>query len=200
MATKTELIKHADVTSEYTTEQILELKKCASDPIYCISNYFMVEHPVDGLVYFKLRKYQKDMIKMFQANTYSIMLCGRQLGKSQTSGAYLLWFAMFNKNKTILIASDKNDNAVELIYRIQLMYENCPLWLKPGVTVDGFNAHSVKFDNKSRILSAATTEKTGRGLSISLLFCLGGDTKLTVRNKNTKKIEQKSFEELYQCF
>jgi hypothetical protein len=51
------------------------------------------------------------------------------------------------------------------------MYETIPNWLKPGITADGWNKLSVGFDNKSRIISTATSESSGRGLSISLLFC-----------------------------
>lgn len=88
-----------------------------------------------------------------------------------SSMAYLLWFAMFNFEKTVLIASNKNDNAMECIYRIRFMYERLPHWLKPGLTDDGWNKHSVGFDNNSRIISTATSENSGRGFAISLLYC-----------------------------
>jgi hypothetical protein len=89
---------------------------------------------------------------------------------SVTSGAYLLWYATFHKDKTVLIASNKNSNAMEMIHRIRLGYENLPMWLKPGIKDDGWNKHSVGFDNGTRIISEATSENSGRGLSISLLY------------------------------
>lgn len=89
---------------------------------------------------------------------------------SQTSGAFLLWYAMFRNEKTVLIASNKNENAMEMIYRIKFMYEHVPHWLKPGVNDDGYNKHAIGFDNGSRIISTATSENSGRGMSISLLF------------------------------
>ena len=89
---------------------------------------------------------------------------------SITSSAFLLWYATFGFDKTILIASNKNDNAMEMIYRIRFMYERLPNWLKAGVNDDGWNKHSIGFDNGSRIHSTATTELSGRGMSISLLF------------------------------
>lgn len=99
---------------------------------------------------------------------------------SQTSAAYLLWYAMFHFEKTILIASNKNDNAMEMVYRIKFMYERVPHWLKPGLTEDGYNKHAIGFDNGSRIISTATSENSGRGLSIS---CIAGESLITVRNK-----------------
>lgn len=89
---------------------------------------------------------------------------------SVTSGAYLLWYATFHRDKTVLIASNKNSNAMEMIHRIRLGYENLPMWLKPGIKDDGWNKHSVGFDNGTRIISEATSENSGRGLSISLLY------------------------------
>ena len=131
----------------------------------------MVQHPVKGAVPFKLYPYQEHMIKCYHENRQIVVLSARQTGKTATSMAYLLWFAMFHFEKTVLIASNKNDNAMECIYRIRFMYERLPHWLKPGLTDDGWNKHSCGFDNGSRIISTATSENSGRGLSISLLFC-----------------------------
>lgn len=106
-------------------------------------------------------------------NPEHLYLVGRSMiptHNSWTSSAYLLWFATFHFEKTVLIASNKNDNAMEMIYRIRFMYERLPHWLKPGLEADGWNKHSVGFDNGSRINSTATSENSGRGLSISLLF------------------------------
>lgn len=89
---------------------------------------------------------------------------------SITSAIYLLWYAMFHFEKTILIASNKNAGAMEMIHRIRFAYEELPYWLKAGITEDGWNKHQVGFDNGSRIISTATSEDSGRGLSISKLF------------------------------
>ena len=48
-------------------------------------------------------------------------------------------------------------------------YENCPDFIRDAV-VD-YNKGSMTFANGSRIISATTTETTGRGLAISLLYC-----------------------------
>lgn len=87
-----------------------------------------------------------------------------------TVGAYLLWYTMFNDDKTVLIASNKDANAMELIKRIKYQYENLPLWIKPGVLDDGYNMHEIAFDTKSRIVSTATSSTAGRSFSISLLY------------------------------
>jgi hypothetical protein len=52
--------------------------------------------------------------------------------------------------------------------RIRFAYELCPDHIRAGVT--SYNKGSIDFENGSRIVSATTTENTGRGMSISLLY------------------------------
>lgn len=170
MGRKNNNLKAPGAESEFGPEQISELRKCALDPIYFIKNYVWIQHPTKGAVKFELYPYQEKMIRSYMDNRYTIVLSARQTGKSVTSAAYLLWYAIFNFDKTVLIASNKNANAMEMIFRIRYMYEELPHWLKPGVLDDGWNKHNIGFDNKSRIVSTATSEDSGRGMSISLLF------------------------------
>jgi len=163
-------LKKPNEETEYTYKQVQELKKCMADPVYFINNYVTIQHPLQGAVPFKLYDYQVKMIEAFNTNRFNCVLSARQSGKSITSAAYLLWFAMFNFDKTILIAANKNANAMEMILRIRFAYENLPFWIKPGVKDDGWNKHEIGFDNDSRIVSTATSEDSGRGMSISKLF------------------------------
>lgn len=87
---------------------------------------------------------------------------------TQTISMFLLWYSMFNRDQTILIASKNNSHAMEIMDRIRFAYEELPHWLKAGCKY--YNKHSIEFDNGSRIISQATTEKTGRGYSISKLY------------------------------
>ena len=169
-ANRTPQIKKANVEVEMTPDNVLDLKRCAEDPIYFCEKFVKIQHPTRGAIPFAMYDYQKDMMRMYMDNRFSIVLSARQTGKSITSAAYLLWFACFHFDKTILIASNKNSNAMEMIYRIRYAYENLPFWLKPGVLDDGWNKHNIGFDNGSRIISEATSEKSGRGLAISLVF------------------------------
>ncbi len=170
MVGKNEYVKRANQEVTFTPDNVMELRRCAEDPIYFIRHYVKIQHPTRGSIPFELYPYQERMIRAFQENKYTVILSARQTGKSITSAAYLLWFAIFNFDKTILIASNKNSNAMEMIHRIRYAYENLPSWLKPGVEDDGWNKHNIGFDNGSRIISTATTDDSGRGMAISLLF------------------------------
>jgi hypothetical protein len=75
---------------------------------------------------------------------------------------------MFVPDSTILVAAHKYTGAQEIMQRIRYAYENCPDHIKAGVTT--YNKGSLDFENGSRIVSATTTENTGRGMSITLLY------------------------------
>lgn len=165
------LLKPAHEPIEYTHNQLLELKKCSEDPIYFIETYMKIQHPTKGSINFVPYPYQKIAVKNFLNYKDNILLQARQSGKTQIVAGYLLWFASFHFDKTIMIVSNKNTSAMEIIHRIKYAYEELPMWLKPGVNSDGWNKHSVAFDNGSRIMSGATSEDSGRTYSISLLFC-----------------------------
>lgn len=170
MAAKNPYLKNAFEVHDYTIEQMREIQKCADDPMYFIRTYCIIQHPSKGAIPFALRPYQERVLDGFHNNRMSITLAPRQIGKSWLAGAYLLWWACFKEGQTIVVLSNKNDNAMEMISRCKFMYERCPHWLKPGLMQDGWNKHNLGFDNASRIISQATTENSGRGLSISLLF------------------------------
>jgi hypothetical protein len=87
---------------------------------------------------------------------------------STCAAAYLLWYSMFKPDSTILIAANVYVGAAEIMLRIRYMYENCPDFIRAGVIT--YNKGSIEFDNGSRITSRATTENTGRGMSLTLVY------------------------------
>lgn len=163
-----EFLKAPHAESEYDPHMIQELARCSTDPVYFMRNYIFVQHPKRGKVPFDLYDYQVEMVDAIHNNRHSIVLASRQVGKTITIAIYLLWFAMFNRDKTVLVASNKFSNALEIMQRVQFAYEELPFWLKPGVSE--FNKTSMEFDNGSRFFSQATTGDTGRGKALSKMF------------------------------
>lgn len=147
---------------------IQELARCMKDPVYFIVNYVKVQHPTRGVVPFKMFDYQVRYVRHLQENRWVMTLQPRQCGKTVTTAMYLLWYALFTPDVTVLIASKNQGHALEISARIRFAYEELPNWIKAGLKY--YNRHNIEFDNGSRILSEATTEKTGRGLSISKLY------------------------------
>jgi hypothetical protein len=75
---------------------------------------------------------------------------------------------MFVPDSTILVAAHKYAGAQEIMQRVRYAYESVPNHIRAGVT--SYNKGSIDFDNGSRIVAMTTTENTGRGMSISLLY------------------------------
>jgi hypothetical protein len=168
MAGSNEFLKAPHAQTEYTPHLVQELARCSKDPVYFMRNYIFVQHPKRGKVPFDLYDYQVEMVDCIHNNRHSIVLASRQVGKTITIAIYLLWFAMFHRDKTVLVASNKFSNALEIMQRVQFAYEELPHWLKPGVSE--FNKTSMEFDNGSRFFSQATTGDTGRGKALSKMF------------------------------
>jgi hypothetical protein len=155
-----------------TEDQIMEFARCAdpvTGPEYFMSNYFYIQHPVKGKMLYTPFEYQQRLIDTYHSNRFSISLMPRQTGKTTSAAGYLLWFAMFRPDSTILIAAHKYTGAQEIMQRVRYAYELCPDWIRAGVT--SYNKGSIDFENGSRIVSQTTTETTGRGMSITLLYC-----------------------------
>ncbi len=170
MTDKIEILKKPHVLDAYTLENIEEFKKCHASCLYFVENYLYTQHPTKGRVPFAPYEFQKDIINSFANYKDVIVTVSRQCGKTTCAAAFILWFAMFNPNSTILVVANKQVQAQEIIERIKFFYENMDEnnWLRSGIVE--YNKQSIVFDNGSRIISRATTKDAGRGLSLSLLY------------------------------
>jgi hypothetical protein len=136
--------------------------------MYFMEHFFYIQHPTRGKMLYQPFEYQKRLIANYHNNRFSISLMPRQTGKSTSAAGYLLWYAMFVPDATILVAAHKYLGAQEIMQRIRYAYELCPNHIRAGAT--SYNKGSLEFDNGSRIVSQTTTENTGRGMSITLLY------------------------------
>ena len=161
-------VKRDGVLQQWTPDLLQEYKKCMNNPIYFVENYVKVISLDDGMVPFVLYPYQRRMFEQFQENRFSIVLACRQSGKSISACAYLLWYVLFNPEKTVAILANKGATAREMLNRITLMLENIPFFLQPGSKA--LNKGSLEFSNNSRIIAAATSGSSIRGMSVNLLY------------------------------
>ena len=162
------LVKGDNVAQNFTKEEVAEYMKCMSSPEYFATKYIKVIAPSKGLVDFKPYPYQKKLFKKFNEDRFNIVLACRQSGKSITAVIYILWYAIFNPEKTIAILANKGATAREMLGRITLALENLPFFLQPGCKE--LNKGNITFANNAKIVAAATTGSSIRGLSIDLLF------------------------------
>jgi len=162
------LLKRAGVQVEYTQEQIQEYIKCSKDPIYFAEKYIKIVNVDDGLVPFKMWDFQRDMIRTYHENRFSITKCPRQVGKTTTTISYILWATLFTDSQSVAILANKGQLARDILGKYQLAYENLPQWLQQGVIT--WNKGNIELENGSKIVAAATSSSAVRGGSFNLVF------------------------------
>jgi hypothetical protein len=161
-------VKRDGVQQQWVEHEVVEYAKCMSDPSYFARKYVKIISLDEGLVNFDLYPYQEQMFNHFNDNRFSIVLACRQSGKSISSVVYLLWYAIFHPEKTIAVLANKGATAREMLQRVTLALEHLPFFLQPGCRA--LNKGSIEFSNNSRIVAAATSGSSIRGMSVNLLF------------------------------
>jgi len=166
------LVKKANKQERFTEKQIEEIRSCLdpeTGPYFFMNNFFFIQHPVKGKLLFEPYDYQTRLVSSYHDHRFNVNMLPRQSGKTTCAAGYLLWYAMFNPDVTVLIAAHKYTGAQEIMQRVRYAYELCPNHIRCGVV--SYNKGNIDFDNGSRIVSSTTTGNTGRGMSISLLYC-----------------------------
>lgn len=97
-----------------------------------------------------------------------IVIAPRQCGKTTIIAIYVLWYIIFNPDKSVAIMSYKLDAAKEILYKIREIYCNLPEFIKPTATIN--NNKILKFENNSYIIAVACSGKAIKGRSIDLLI------------------------------
>ena len=161
-------LKKVGTEIEFTQDQIQEYLKCKEDPVYFAMNYIKIISLDEGIVPFKMWDFQQELIRNFHENRFNIAKLPRQTGKSTTCVSYLLHYALFNDNVNIGILANKLSTARDLLGRLQLAYEQLPLWMQQGIIA--WNKGSMELENGSKILAASTSASAVRGMSFNIIF------------------------------
>ena len=161
-------LKRVNMPMQLTEDQVREYVKCAEDPVYFIENYVKVVMLDKGFVQINLYPFQKDAIEKFNKNRRIIVKAGRQVGKTTMVVGYILWYVLFNTDKSVAILANKAATAREILSRIKLAYEALPHWIQQGVKT--WNKGDIELENGCRILANSTASSAIRGFSISLLY------------------------------
>lgn len=161
-------LKAVGYQHDFTKEQLEEFVRCSEDAIYFIENYCKIVTLDRGLQPFKLYDCQKRKVDFIMNNRKTILMEGRQQGKTITSAACILHYTIFQDNKNVAIMANKTAAAREVLSRYQIMYENLPIWMQQGVKT--WNKGDVDLENGSRVFTSATTTSGIRGKSVNWLY------------------------------
>ena len=161
-------LKSLGYQHHFTKDELTEFVKCQDDPIYFIENYCQIVTLDRGLQPFKLYECQKKKVDFIMKGRKTILMEGRQQGKTVTAAACILHYTIFNDDKNVAIMANKTAAAREVLNRYQIMYENLPIWMQQGVKT--WNKGDVDLENGSRVFTSATTASGIRGKSVNWLY------------------------------
>lgn len=161
-------LRDANEPVRITPQQLLELKKCAVDPIYFIRNYVYINTKDNGMQLFDMYDFQEKAIGRFLKYRYNINKWSRQVGKSTIVRGFILWWGMFHKDQLVAMIGNKLTLAKEQLQQLRDSYIRIPMWMQPGVKL--WNKTSIQFSNNSRIIVSSSSPDNIRGFSINLLY------------------------------
>jgi phage FluMu gp28-like protein len=161
-------LKRVNTQLGFNEEQIQEYLRCSRDPIYFIQKYVKIISVDRGLIPFEMWEFQERMVNTFIDERFSICKLPRQVGKTTTAAATILWLILFNENYNVAILANKMQQAREILSRIQMAYEHLPKWLQQGVVE--WNKGFIELENGSKILASATSSSAVRGGSFNLIY------------------------------
>ncbi len=161
-------LKRSGVAIEWDLNQLQEFQKCQDDVLYFINNYVKIVNIDLGLIPFKMWPFQEEMILTSVNNRFVIAKMPRQVGKTTTVAALLLWYVLFNESYSIALLAHKEKQAREILSRIQLAFEHLPKWLQQGVIQ--WNKGSLELENGSKIMASSTASTAIRGTAQNLIY------------------------------
>ena len=152
---------------EYTQFHVDEYEKCKADFFYFAENYAYIISD-SKKINVKLRDYQRDLINHIHFDKKIIAKWPRQSGKSTCLSVYIAWLTVFFANHGTLVAAHEHKTAKEICEKVKEVIESLPIWLQEGVVK--WNELFIELENGSRVMSSATTKKTGRGFAFNFVL------------------------------
>jgi hypothetical protein len=144
-----------------------EYQKCASDPVYFIRKYCMIQHPKRGKIRFNLYDFQERTLIDLNEHRFNIILKSRQTGISTLVAGYSLWNMLFNQDFNVLVIATKQEVAKNLVTKVRVMNDFLPNWLRQRAVED--NRLSLRYANGSQIKAISASPDAGRSEALSLL-------------------------------
>lgn len=146
--------------------ETVEWLMCSRSALYWMRTFGQVyDATAREWLAFELWPAQRDALVMLEQHRLTVILKARQLGLSWLVVGYALWLMLFRPAATVLLFSQRDDEAVHLLnFRLRGMVERLPAWLKPELVTD--NAHTLQLANGSTALAFPTTG--GRSYTASL--------------------------------
>lgn len=155
--------------SERDIQREIAFRRCQTDCYFWMTNFMHIRVPGQGRILLPERPAQRETLKVWQSERYSITLKARQLGFSTLVAGYALWLGLFHPDRAVAMFSKGEREAAKLLKKSYYAYKHQPKWLRerlPRLLTD--NQLKMEFDNESVIESLPSGEDPGRGEAVDL--------------------------------
>jgi hypothetical protein len=153
----------------FTATQTEVVRRCQKSTIFFLKNFGKTKHPTAGILPLDPFSYQIKALNAFRKYRFNIFKKSRQTGASKIAGAFALWFAMFFANKTVLIVSRTDGDAINFLREnIIFLFRYLPQWMQDAWKPTKENEHEICFANGSRIRSLTSNPDVLRSNASSL--------------------------------
>ena len=167
-------IKKGNILFDYTSDELKNLYQLQNDMHYFIKFIENIKcfynNDLDKISTIQLRNYQKEILQNFNNNRFLSILSSRQMGITTLIPIYLIKYILSNKNKNIIILSDKNHSSIEILNKFKDIYYYLPFYLKPGVLT--WNKGSISFDNGCMIKCDNIKNNIAIGYNVDIMIML----------------------------
>lgn len=161
----------SDDTIVSPAEQASELLSAISSFTDFLENVW-VDDPNDpgrGVFKWQMWPHLKDLIDTFIIHRLIIILKARQIGVSWILAAYALWTAMYFPHSVVLLMSQGEDEAKELLDKCRRIYNRLPRHLQTHRGKD--NDELMEFPKiESMIVAEPSTARAGRSYTATLVI------------------------------
>jgi len=166
-----------------TDYEIQEFLKCKEDLYYFIDNYVKIQHPLKGIINFKLYNYQKKLLKQFEDKNFNIIFKDRQKGISTLLLVYCIWKCLFYEKENILYVTPYN--CTFLINKIKTIISFLQNYMKQKVI---FNQNDIKFENGSNISNIHSKHEHIKFLHRHYSLCIFDESYINIDSKRWKEL------------
>jgi hypothetical protein len=131
---------------------------CSRSPAYFLDHYgYVYDAPAAGWTRFRLWPAPVQALAQLAGHHLPVVLKARQLGMSWLTVGFGLWQMPFRPAATVLLFSQRDDEAVQLLNsRLRGMYDRLPPLFRARAVVRD-NAHEFRLSNGSAALAFPTT-------------------------------------------
>lgn len=144
-------------------------RQCSRDPEYFMEHFVSIRVPARGRILLELRDAQRETLRAWMSERYTITLKARQIGFSTLVAAYCLWLAMFHSDQAVVMFSKGEREAAKLLAKSKYAWKHLPQWMKERAPqILDNNQTKMSWGNDSVIESLPSGEDPGRGEAVDV--------------------------------